>query len=87
VPVGIASGLIGGVFYNRFSTFKLPEYLAFFSGRRFVPIISGLAGLLIAGADRLRLATASTAASTGPAGPSSARASWACWSTASSTGS
>ncbi|MFZ0267842.1 N-acetylglucosamine-specific PTS transporter subunit IIBC [Caulobacter sp.] len=48
VPVGIASGLIGGVFYNRFSTFKLPEYLAFFSGRRFVPIISGVAGLLIA---------------------------------------
>ncbi|SFK15719.1 N-acetylglucosamine-specific PTS transporter subunit IIBC [Caulobacter sp. UNC279MFTsu5.1] len=48
VPIGIASGLIGGMFYNRFSTFKLPEYLAFFSGRRFVPIISGLAGLLIA---------------------------------------
>jgi PTS system N-acetylglucosamine-specific IIC component len=48
VPIGIASGLVGGVFYNRFSTFKLPEYLAFFSGRRFVPIISGVAGLLIA---------------------------------------
>jgi PTS system N-acetylglucosamine-specific IIC component len=48
VPIGIASGLIGGIFYNRFSTFKLPEYLAFFSGRRFVPIISGMAGLLIA---------------------------------------
>ncbi|MBO9708218.1 MAG: PTS transporter subunit EIIC [Caulobacter sp.] len=48
VPIGIASGLVGGLFYNRFSTFKLPEYLAFFSGRRFVPIISGLAGLLIA---------------------------------------
>lgn len=48
VPIGIASGLVGGIFYNRFSTFKLPEYLAFFSGRRFVPIISGLAGLLIA---------------------------------------
>jgi PTS system N-acetylglucosamine-specific IIC component len=48
VPIGIISGVIGGLFYNRFSTFKLPEYLAFFSGRRFVPIISGLAGLLIA---------------------------------------
>jgi PTS system N-acetylglucosamine-specific IIC component len=48
VPIGIASGLVGGIFYNRFSTFKLPEYLAFFSGRRFVPIISGVAGLLIA---------------------------------------
>ena len=48
VPIGIASGLIGGIFYNRFSTFKLPEYLAFFSGRRFVPIVSGVAGLFIA---------------------------------------
>jgi PTS system N-acetylglucosamine-specific IIC component len=48
VPIGIVSGLIGGIFYNRFSSFKLPEYLAFFSGRRFVPIISGMAGLLIA---------------------------------------
>ena len=49
VPVGILSGVIGGLFYNRFSGFKLPEYLAFFSGRRFVPIVSGLAGLLMAG--------------------------------------
>lgn len=48
VPIGIVSGIIGGLFYNRFSGFKLPEYLAFFSGRRFVPIIAGLAGLLIA---------------------------------------
>jgi PTS system N-acetylglucosamine-specific IIC component len=48
VPVGILSGVIAGLFYNRFSTFKLPEYLAFFSGRRFVPIISGVAGLAIA---------------------------------------
>ncbi len=49
VPIGILSGLIGGIFYNRFSTIKLPEYLAFFGGRRFVPIISGFAGVLIAG--------------------------------------
>jgi PTS system N-acetylglucosamine-specific IIC component len=48
VPIGIASGLVGGLFYNRFSTFKLPDYLAFFGGRRFVPIVSGFAGLLIA---------------------------------------
>lgn len=48
VPIGIVSGIVGGLFYNRFSGFKLPEYLAFFSGRRFVPIVSGLAGLLIA---------------------------------------
>ena len=48
VPIGILSGLVGGTFYNRFSTIKLPEYLAFFGGRRFVPIVSGVAGLLLA---------------------------------------
>ena len=48
VPIGIVSGLLGGVFYNRFADFKLPDYLAFFAGRRFVPIVSGLTGLLLA---------------------------------------
>jgi len=48
IPVGILSGLISGVFYNRYSTIKLPEYLAFFGGRRFVPIAAGLAGVLLA---------------------------------------
>ena len=48
VPVGIISGLIGGNFYNRFATIALPENLAFFGGRRFVPIASGVAGLLLA---------------------------------------
>jgi len=49
VPIGIVSGLLGGIFYNRFAAFKLPDYLAFFAGRRFVPIVSGLAGLVLAG--------------------------------------
>lgn len=49
VPIGIISGLIGGKFYNRFATIALPEYLAFFGGRRFVPIAAGVAGLLFAG--------------------------------------
>ncbi|MGH7025678.1 MAG: PTS transporter subunit EIIC, partial [Caulobacteraceae bacterium] len=48
VPLGILSGLIAGSFYNRFGTIKLPDYLAFFGGRRFVPIVSGLAGLVLA---------------------------------------
>jgi PTS system N-acetylglucosamine-specific IIC component len=48
VPIGIMSGLIGGLAYNRFSTFKLPDYLAFFGGRRFVPIVSGAAGVVLA---------------------------------------
>jgi len=48
VPLGIVSGLIGGLFYNRFATLRLPDYLAFFGGRRFVPIVSGFAGIGIA---------------------------------------
>lgn len=41
VPVGIVSGLVAGALYNRFKDIKLPEYLAFFGGRRFVPIVTG----------------------------------------------
>jgi PTS system N-acetylglucosamine-specific IIC component len=48
VPVGILSGLLGGALYNRYSDIKLPDYLAFFGGRRFVPIASGFAGVLLA---------------------------------------
>ncbi|HEV2363525.1 MAG TPA: N-acetylglucosamine-specific PTS transporter subunit IIBC [Caulobacteraceae bacterium] len=48
VPLGILSGVIAGALFNRFSTVKLPDYLAFFGGRRFVPIISGLAGIGLA---------------------------------------
>ena len=48
VPLGILSGVIAGGFYNRFGDIKLPEYLAFFGGRRVVPIVSGVAGLALA---------------------------------------
>ncbi|HEY2403420.1 MAG TPA: N-acetylglucosamine-specific PTS transporter subunit IIBC, partial [Steroidobacteraceae bacterium] len=48
VPAGIISGLIAGALYNRFYNIRLPSYLAFFGGRRFVPIASGFAGLLVA---------------------------------------
>jgi PTS system N-acetylglucosamine-specific IIC component len=50
VPIGIFSGVIAGGFYNRYSGMKLPDYLSFFGGRRFVPILSGLAGLGLAAA-------------------------------------
>jgi N-acetylglucosamine PTS system EIICBA or EIICB component len=49
IPVGLLSGIIAGVSYNRFSDITLPSYLSFFGGRRFVPIVCGLAGLLLAG--------------------------------------
>ena len=46
VPAGILSGITAGLLYNRFSNIKLPDYLAFFGGRRFVPIAAGLAGII-----------------------------------------
>jgi len=48
VPAGIISGVLGGVLYNRYSDIRTPSYLAFFGGRRFVPIASGVAGLALA---------------------------------------
>ncbi|MDE2182933.1 MAG: N-acetylglucosamine-specific PTS transporter subunit IIBC [Alphaproteobacteria bacterium] len=48
VPIGITSGLIAGWLYNRFHDVRLPEYLAFFGGRRFVPIVAGFSALLLA---------------------------------------
>ena len=48
VPAGIISGLLAGALYNRFAKISLPSYLSFFGGRRFVPIASGFAGLVLA---------------------------------------
>src|SRR5579864_50549 len=48
VLVGILSGLMSGALYNRFYRINLPSYLSFFGGRRFVPIVSGLGGLVLA---------------------------------------
>ena len=48
VLVGILCGLMSGALYNRFYNISLPSYLAFFGGRRFVPIVSGFAGLGLA---------------------------------------
>jgi PTS system N-acetylglucosamine-specific IIC component len=48
VPTGIVSGLIAGWLYNRYRNIQLPDYLAFFGGRRFVPIASGFVALGLA---------------------------------------
>jgi N-acetylglucosamine PTS system EIICBA or EIICB component len=48
IPIGLLSGIIAGYSYNHFGEITLPNYLSFFSGRRFVPIVSGLAGLGLA---------------------------------------
>lgn len=45
---GIIIGVLAGSLYNRFKDIKFPPYLAFFGGRRFVPIITGFSALLLA---------------------------------------
>lgn len=45
--VGIISGIIASSMYNRFSHVKLPDALAFFSGKRLVPIMTALAMLVV----------------------------------------
>ncbi|MDH0304662.1 MULTISPECIES: N-acetylglucosamine-specific PTS transporter subunit IIBC [unclassified Pseudomonas] len=44
---GIICGLLGGGLYNRFKDIQLPDYLAFFGGRRFVPIATGLSAVIL----------------------------------------
>ena len=46
--IGILSGVIGGLCYNKFKDTKLPEVLAFFSGKRSVAIMTGLISLGVA---------------------------------------
>lgn len=45
---GIAIGFLTAFCHNRYSTVKLPEWLGFFSGRRFVPIVTCLASFILA---------------------------------------
>ena len=45
---GICAGVLAGFLYNRYHTIKLPPYVAFFGGKRFVPIVTGTACLLLA---------------------------------------
>ncbi|MDF9616444.1 N-acetylglucosamine-specific PTS transporter subunit IIBC [Pseudomonas entomophila] len=44
---GILCGLLGGGLYNRFKDIQLPDYLAFFGGRRFVPIATGVSAVFL----------------------------------------
>jgi len=44
---GMISGVVAGALYNRFKDIELPPCLAFFSGKRFVPIITGVCCLLL----------------------------------------
>ncbi len=46
--VGILVGIVSAEIYNRFSTVELHKALAFFSGKRLVPILTSFAGIFIA---------------------------------------
>ena len=44
---GILAGIIGGACYNKFKDTKLPEFLAFFSGKRSVAIVTGVVSIVV----------------------------------------
>ena len=44
---GIVMGLVSGWLWHRYHRISLPPYLAFFGGRRFVPILAALAAIVI----------------------------------------
>lgn len=48
VLAGITAGISAGLLYNKYKDIALPSYLAFFGGKRFVPIATGFA-MLVAG--------------------------------------
>lgn len=45
---GLIAGVLAGAMYNRFYKTKLPSWLGFFGGRRFVPLVTAFASLFIA---------------------------------------
>jgi PTS system N-acetylglucosamine-specific IIC component len=47
VLAGIMMGLVAAYLYERYHQIKLPEWLAFFGGKRFVPIVTAFAALIL----------------------------------------
>lgn len=47
VFVGIIIGVLAGTLYNRYHNIKLPEFLGFFGGKRFVPILTALCAVVV----------------------------------------
>ncbi|EGT3617617.1 PTS sugar transporter [Clostridium perfringens] len=37
---GVVAGVVGGLLYNKFKDIRVPQFLGFFGGKRFVPIIT-----------------------------------------------
>ncbi len=47
VMVGMVMGVIAGTLYNKYHDIKLPEFLGFFGGKRFVPIITSFVAVAV----------------------------------------
>lgn len=45
--IGILSGIIGAICYNKFRNTKLPDFLSFFSGKRSVAIVTGFVSIIV----------------------------------------
>lgn len=45
--IGILAGVIGSLCYNKFKDTRLPDWLAFFSGKRCVAIVAGVVSILV----------------------------------------
>ncbi len=45
--IGILAGIIGALCYNKFRNTKLPDFLAFFSGKRSVAIVTGVVSIIV----------------------------------------
>ena len=48
VLAGIIAGVLAGNLYNKYHDIELPDWLAFFGGRRFVPIVTAAVSILLA---------------------------------------
>ena len=46
--IGILAGIVGGICYNKFKGTKLPDVLAFFSGKRSVAIVTAVVSIVVA---------------------------------------
>ena len=46
--IGILAGIVGGICYNKFKGTKLPDVLAFFSGKRSVAVVTAVVSIVVA---------------------------------------
>ena len=46
--IGILAGIVGGISYNKFKGTKMPDVLAFFSGKRSVAIVTAVVSIVVA---------------------------------------